>query len=52
MTHRTYKARIATWMTSFYEAMFEDRIKYLGNGQFIGFSLLKNVYPRQLHLDL
>jgi hypothetical protein len=41
----------ATWLVHLHRAMFENRVRYLGNGQFAGLSLVKGIYPRQLHLD-
>lgn len=51
MTRLDFIRRTAAWLVAFHSALFEGRVKYLGNGQFRGFSLLKGVNPRQLHLD-
>jgi hypothetical protein len=51
MSSREYQRRNAAWQVAFYRAMFENRIRYLGAGQFIGFSLIRGVMPRQLHLE-
>ena len=51
MTRLEYIKRSASWQVAFHTAMFENRVKYLGDGQFVGFSLLKGVMPRQLMLD-
>ena len=52
MTKRDHLRQSSRWMSAFYAAMFDGTIRYNGNGQFIGFSLLKNSYPRQLGLDI
>lgn len=51
MTYKQYCARRMGWIAAFYGAMFNGNVKYCGNGHFIGMSLLKNTYPRQLGLD-
>lgn len=45
------RSTVANWLVHFHSAMFEDRVRYLGNGQFSGMSLVRGIYPRQLHLD-
>lgn len=42
----------ATWMKHLHQAMFEDRVKYLGNGQWSGVSMLQTLTPKQLTLQL
>lgn len=50
MTRQQHKVYTNSWIVSFREALFEGRIVYTDN-QFIGFSSIFGILPRQLHLD-